>query len=133
MKVLNLIIKQAYFDQILAGEKTVETREIRPKTAGRYIFYENNDTGVRYEPKDIDTAHDCANGYSFAPIEYDAIRFCVGYATNRPECLVECKGAQIVSVLNEADGPIIYEVDGVQYFQAEIEYTLGKVLSQTNC
>ena len=133
MKILTLIIKQAYFDQILAGEKTVETREIRPKTAGRYIFYENNDTGVRYEPKDIDTAPDCANGYSFAPIDYDAIRFFVGYTPNRPECVVECKGAQIVSIVDENNEPVTYEVDGVQYYQTEIEYTLGKVLSKSNC
>ena len=88
MKVLTLIIKQGYFDQILAGEKHTETREIRPKTAGKYIYYENADTGRRYAPKNIDSAPESKNGYRYGAIEYDAIQFYVGYNSNRPGALV---------------------------------------------
>lgn len=39
MNVLTLSIKQKYFDEILAGKKTHEYREIRPTNAKKYITY----------------------------------------------------------------------------------------------
>ena len=47
MKILTLIIKQKWFDAILSGEKTVETREVRP-TNTKYISYRDNNTGKVY-------------------------------------------------------------------------------------
>ena len=52
MKILTLIIKQKWFDAILSGEKTVETREVRP-TNTKYISYRDNNTGKVYK-KDSD-------------------------------------------------------------------------------
>lgn len=37
MNILTLSIKQKYFDEILAGKKTHEYREIRPTNAKKYI------------------------------------------------------------------------------------------------
>lgn len=48
MKILTLIIKQKWFDAILSGEKTVETREVRP-TNTKYISYRDNNTGKVYK------------------------------------------------------------------------------------
>ena len=39
MNILTLSIKQIYFDEILAGKKTHEYREIRPTNAKKYITY----------------------------------------------------------------------------------------------
>lgn len=39
MNILTLSIKQKYFDEILAGKKTHEYREIRPTNAKKYITY----------------------------------------------------------------------------------------------
>lgn len=133
MNVLTLIIKQEYFDKILSGEKKTETREIRPKTAGKYIYYENADTGRHYAPKDIDKAPESKGGYRYAPIQYDAIQLYVGYSSNRPGAVVKVKDAVIVEIVDENDKPIIYETDGVQYLTTEIVYTLGDVISRTNC
>ena len=36
MNVLTLSIKQKFFDEILAGNKTQEFREIRPNTSQKY-------------------------------------------------------------------------------------------------
>ena len=36
MNILTLSIKQKYFDEILAGKKTHEYREIRPTNAKKY-------------------------------------------------------------------------------------------------
>ena len=37
MKVLNLIIRQKYFDAILAGRKVQEFREVRPTTIKKLL------------------------------------------------------------------------------------------------
>ena len=92
MKILTLIIKQVYFDQILNGTKTEEFREIKPSTETKYV----DRTGIK--PK---------------PIFYDAIRFYVGYHTNRETALVAVQQASI------------------NYFVTDITYDLGKILEST--
>ena len=74
MKILTLIIKQIYFDQILNGTKTQEFREIKPTTEKKYV----DRTGIK--PK---------------PIHYDAIRLYVGYNSNRDTALVKVQDASI--------------------------------------
>jgi len=68
MKILNLIIKQIYFDEILAGTKKQEFREVKPTTSKKYIMEGSEDAG---------------------PIIYYAIRFYVGY--NKIEQPLWCK------------------------------------------
>lgn len=85
MKILTLIIKQKWFDAILSGEKTVETREVRP-TNTKYISYRDNNTGKVYK-KDSDvpeSAWDSEKGVDTVINHYDAIQFWVGYEKNRP-------------------------------------------------
>lgn len=72
MKVLDLIVKQKFFDEILSGEKNQEFREIRPTTAKKYIRYvcggkEYGDPGDLPEDGEV----------GVVPVKYDAIRFTV--------------------------------------------------------
>lgn len=103
MKILNLIIKQVYFDQILAGTKTQEFREVKPTTINKLLQQD----AEGYEVED-------ENGNAL-PIEYDAIRFFVGYNKNRDSALVEVKGAHceiFTDVLRyENDEPIFFKCD----------------------
>lgn len=73
MKVLTLSIKQKFFDEILAGKKTHEIREIRPTNARKYIVYECN--GKDY-PADAELPED--GEVSLKPIKYDAIKLLTG-------------------------------------------------------
>ena len=66
MKVLNLIIKQKYFDAILAGRKVQEFREVRPTNIKKLLQLDKDG----YEIADADG--------NAQPIKYDAIRFYVG-------------------------------------------------------
>lgn len=103
MKILTLIIKQKWFDAILSGEKTVETREVRP-TNTKYISYRDNNTGKVYK-KDSDvpeSAWDSEKGVDTVINHYDAIQFWVGYEKNRPGALVEVKGVELVDVCDES-------------------------------
>lgn len=63
MKILNLIIKQKYFDAIMAGRKVQEFREVRPTTIKKLLQLDEEG----YEVED-----EYGNAQ---PIKYDAIRF----------------------------------------------------------
>ncbi len=70
LKVLTLIIKQEWLNEILAGRKTIEYRQMKQSQIGKYTWVSNED-GKRYLTK------------------YDLIRFYVGYSKDRQTALVE--------------------------------------------
>lgn len=118
MKVLNLIIKKVWFDKILKGEKTSEFRELKPTTWSRYAVCDANGPIVK-------------DGV-VTPLEYDAIRLCVGYNKNRPVALVECKGVTIYPVEDEDGEQAVDFHKGVMYDVYVAEYKLGRILSTKN-
>jgi hypothetical protein len=97
LKVISLIIKQEYFNQILSGEKVKEFREVKPTTANRLVQIDADG----YEVED-----DKGNAQ---PVEYDAIRFYVGYNKDRDTALVEVKDAYCEIFVDENDEPITYD------------------------
>ena len=70
MKVLSLIIKKCYFDDIMSGEKKIEYRELKQTTLKKYTFIDESD-GKRYLKR------------------YDALRLFVGYNKDRESALVQ--------------------------------------------
>ena len=122
MKVLNLIIKQKYFDAILTGCKVQEFREVRPSTVKKYI--ELDEDGFEKEDE---------NGNA-VPVQYDAIRFYVGYNKDRDSALVEVVGAHTEVFVDENDQPITYEHgkdsegNPLIWFAEQVVYDLGKIL-----
>lgn len=70
LKVLTLIIKKNFFDDIMSGEKTSEYRELKQTTLKKYTYVDEADH-KRYLRR------------------YDALRLCVGYDKNRETALVE--------------------------------------------
>ncbi len=72
-KILHLTLKKEYFDQILAGEKTMEYRDYKPFWEKRLMQSDG----------------------SFKP--YDLIFFKNGYHKNAPTMLVEFKGIRIIN------------------------------------
>lgn len=123
MKILNLIIKQKFFDEILAGKKKQEFREIRPTTSKKYINYvcdgkEYNDPDTLPEDGETD----------IVPIQYDAIRFFVGYNKDRDSALVEVKNSTVEFFVDENGDDVVYEYNGEEYIAAQIVYDLGAVI-----
>ncbi len=116
MKILNLIIKQFYFDEIIAGRKTQEFREIKPTTEKKYIEIDERGYAVEDESGNA------------VPIKYDAIRFFVGYNKDRDSALVEVKDAYTEVFVDEEGNQITYEYKGYEYYAGQIVYNLGKVL-----
>ena len=117
MKVLSLIIKQEFFDQILSGEKKQEFREIRPNTEKKYC--EIDEDGFA---KEIDGV--------LIPRKYDAIQFYVGYNKDRDNALVEIKYANIELFVDDKGNFIEYEYQGDICTAAQIVYDLGDVLNK---
>lgn len=126
MKVLTLSIKQKFFDEILAGKKTHEYREIRPTNAKKYINYVCG--GKEYnDPNDLPE-----DGEVFVePIKYDAIKLLTGaYCGKRPYIIIEVKNAEVVYLTDDDGNDIEYEYNGEMYLAAEMDYTLGKILEK---
>ena len=122
MKILSLIIKQAYFDAILRGEKTQEFREVKPTTIKKLL---------QLDEEGFETIDEHGNSQ---PIQYDAIRFYVGYNKDRDSALVEVKDAHSEIFLDDQDEIIETEklntkTGKVEYWVAQqVVYDLGKVL-----
>jgi len=124
MKVLNLIIKQVYFDAIIKGEKKQEFREVKPTTIKKLLQLDENGFEVEDE-----------NGNAL-PIRYDAIQFYVGYNKDRDAALVEVKDAYTEMFVDEKGEVITYEEgtdkDGkpLVWVAEQVVYNLGKVLKK---
>lgn len=112
MDILTLIIKQKWFDEIIKGTKKVETREIRPTTQKRHVILDEDDAII-----DI--------------IRYDAIRFYVGYNSDRDSALVEIKDVQLIEIVDENDNPVYYDYKGQKNQMINIEYQLGNILEKS--
>lgn len=122
MKVLNLILKQKYFNAIMCGQKVQEFREVKPTTIKKLLKLDDEGYEILDE-----------HGNS-QPIEYDAIRFFVGYNKDRDSALVEVKDAYTEIFVDDKDEPIEFEVlneqtGKVEYWVAQqVVYNLGKIL-----
>lgn len=90
---LYLPIKQIYFDEIIAGTKKEEYREVKDTTYKRYLLCDkggNPDISAD-TPKDF---HDDILAYNdgkypFVPKTYKYLALAVGYAKERDTCTVE--------------------------------------------
>ena len=118
MKNLNLSIKEIYFNQILSGEKKSEFREIRHNNVSRYCQVDQNGEVIVVDGE-IQT------------VAYDTITFYTGaYVGKRPKMVVQVEKAEAYVLEDEKGELITYEVDGVEYYAAEIEYHLGAIVEQ---
>lgn len=131
MKVLTLSIKQKWFDEIIAGKKTQEFREIRPVNAKKYFRYVLN--GKAYTEETLPSEDEEPGKVVLVPVKYDAIKFLTGaYSGKRLWALVEVKDANIELLIDENGNEIVYEYNGNEYSAAQIVYDLGRVLERSD-
>ncbi|MBO7595332.1 MAG: ASCH domain-containing protein [Salinivirgaceae bacterium] len=125
MKILTLIIKQRWFDEIMSGKKTIEYREVKPTNYKKLI--ETDEEGYIKEVPDSEVS-------PYYPKKYDAIRFYVGYAKDRDTALVKVKEVENKAILNDK-GEFIYSGDpnGEDFWvYSENQYHLGEVVEKTH-
>lgn len=117
-KNLTLSIKQKYFDEIQAGTKKVETRELRPKNNLRYLQHDKDGNVLVSEDGEILTK------------PYDTITFLTGaHKGKRPKMQVEVISSEVVLYEDENNELVVLaDENGTEYYAAVIEFKLGKVL-----
>ena len=138
MKTLHLTLKKQYFNEILAGEKTEEYRELKSYWISRLLkggqieglneslvelsAQEYNDliSDLQSQLDNFDSAEDLLEYFGLALDYYDQIIFRNGYAKNAPTIIVEWKGIQI----KECDTPL-----GNKW---QFAIKLGKILETKN-
>lgn len=131
-KTLSLSIKQEYFDAILAGKKTHEYRDVTPGTERKYVYFEYKGNYVA-ESSMLPPSQRLSKDVLFHPIEYKEIKFSTGaYSGKRPYMVVEVLGVK-VSFDEDGDGNRMTLEDdyGTEYFAAQMDYTLGKILEKS--
>ena len=131
MKILTLSIKQVYFDEILAGTKKQEFRDVTPINAKKYFRYELN--GKLYDNNTLPSEEEEPGDISLVPVHYDAIKFLTGaYKGKRPYAIVEVTNAVVELLCDEDGNDILYEYEGKEYIAAQMVYDLGKVLERSD-
>ena len=128
---LYLPIKQVYFDQIIAGTKKEEYREIKEGiTANRYLLRASDENGnpikgqyVRdeehTEPSKEYYIDDYNNGhFPFKPYPYKKLYLAVGYNKERDTALVEVDGYRFIPNM----------IRGNLYAFWQIAYHIGNIV-----
>lgn len=128
---LYLPIKQVYFDQIVAGTKKAEYREVKEGiTANRYLQRADNPSGYALDPTHTDPGRryflDDYNGghFPFLPKPIKYLDLAVGYAKERDTARVEVTGFSFEPEM------IRYDRDGnPQFCFWVMTFHLGRVVS----
>ena len=139
---LYLPIKQIYFDQIVAGTKKQEFREIKPTTYTRYLECDK-DGNPYYDlslmDKNTPLNDDIIvwnNGvYPLYPKKYKFLNLAVGYKKERDTAIVEIEDVSFEPILDELGKPCRFTLQDDQFQKCEtgeyclwqIVYHLGKV------
>lgn len=135
MKTLTFNLKQAGFDEILAGTRTHECRDILPDNQRRFVRYVLN--GKEYLSLEEMPSEDEEPGeVDVVPVKYDAIQFITGIgAGKRPHIVVEVLDAEVVFLTDEQGEDLILvdEATGQEFIAAQIDYTLGRILDRSGC
>lgn len=114
---LYLNIKQEYFDQIMAGTKTQEFREVKPTTIKKLLQLDAN--GFEIEDEEGNSQ----------PIHYNAIHFRVGMNKVADEAIVEVKGehVEVLEFLVNEDGQYLTDDNGgLILYDEEFEAKFGE-------
>ena len=130
MKTLTLNLKRIYFNQILAGEKTHEYRDIFPENAKKFVYYTIGDRTFAGD-EELPSEEECPGDVIPHPVKYDRIKFLTGaYSGKRPYMVVEVTDAQINFIKDENGEQIIVfdEATGIEFVAAQLDYTLGKIV-----
>ncbi len=117
-KVLTLIIKLKYLEEIIAGTRKVERREVKESNCTRLIQFDKS--GKRFLIDEEEHA---------IPVHYDALLLYAGFHKEH-SALVEVVDAKEEFFYDENGEVICYEdVDGTTY-PSHIVYSLGRVIAK---
>lgn len=133
MKTLTLNIKQVHFDEILAGTKKHEFRDIFPDNQKRFIRYVLN--GKEYTSlQEMPSEEEEPGEVDVVPVKYDCIKFLTGAPSGkRPYLVVEIVDSEVVFLTDEngEDLILVDEEHDQEFIAAQMDYTLGKIIERS--
>jgi len=129
-EILTLTVKPEQLAEVVSGEKTTITREIRPQTSQKYIeYFAKSDPSKVY--KTYDEVPDEVE-IDVRPLKYDALRLKTADKSGSPEVVVAVKEAEIFILTEEDDKgntyARVYKYKGKEYVSAQIDYKLGAII-----
>ena len=134
-KAIYLQMVDRLCDEILAGTKTHEYRDILPGNQRRFIRYVLN--GKEYSSlQEMPSEEEEPGEVDVIPVQYDCIKFMTGAnAGGRPYIVVEVKDAEVVFLTDEEGKDLILvdEENNLEYIAAQMDYTLGNILERSGC
>ena len=135
MKTLTLSLNRAAFDQVLAGTRKHECRDIFPENQRRFIRYVLN--GKSYVSlEEMPSEEEEAGEVDVVPVKYDCIKFLTGSSSAgpRPFLTVEVLDAEVIFLTNEEgeDLVIVDDETGIAFLAMQVEYTLGKIIGRND-
>ena len=135
MKTLTLNLKQGGFDEVAAGTRTHEYRDIFPHNQKRFIRYVLN--GKEYTSlQEMPSEEEEPGEVDVVPVKYDCIKFLTGAVGGaRPYVVVEVADAEVVFLTDEngEDLILVDEANDQEYIAAQMDYTLGKIIERSGC
>lgn len=144
---LYLPIKQIYFDEILAGTKKTESREIKVSTFKKYLQTESieGETCVAFD-KDLISDEDFQkypnqpliyNGgvYPYMPRPYEYLNLVVGYNKDRDTMVVEVEDITFETLKDAEGNAVRFDVNWADDVDGDfaiwgIVYHLGEVVEK---
>ncbi len=119
-KVLTLIIRQQPLDDILAGVKKTEYREVKETTYRKLVQLDKSGENILLDKDE-----------HAVPVHYDALLLFAGYSANRDSALVEVTGAAEEYFKDEQGNVVSFEEeDGSTFYPSQIAYSLGRVIAK---
>lgn len=118
MKNLTLSIQREFFDDILAGVKKNEYREVKPTNIKNYLVLDEENNPIFKDETSLD----------LEVVNYDTLTLYTGqYKGKRPGIIVQCLGAKTF-----VDKKNTYIHNGEELCRTYIEYQLGEIIEKLN-
>lgn len=135
MKTLALNLKRKYFDEILAGTKAHEYRDIFPENVKKFVYYSIGEK-IFSGDAEFPSEEELPGEVVLCPIEYDCIKLLKGaYFGRHPYMVIEVKAAEIKYTHGENGENIIVldEETGIEFIAAQVDYTLDNIIEIFDC
>lgn len=127
-KTLTLSIRQQFFDEIVAGTKTTEERDVKPTTYRQLVYFEAD--GKVYEHfEDIPSD---AEQIVIEPIRYEQLKLLTGaYSGKRPYAVVNVENAHVEMLVDGDKQVFLRMADGRQFPASIVVYHLGEIVERS--
>lgn len=127
-KTLTLSIRQQFFDEIVAGTKNFEERDVKPTTYRQLVYFVAD--GVTFEC--FEDVPENAKEIFIEPIRYEQLKLLTGaYTGKRPYAVVNVENAHVEMLVDGDKQAFLNMADGRQFPASVVVYDLGEIVERS--